>query len=312
MNTVLLIAILVTLSVWFLFAALHRWVRRANELQQRLSAPEPALADETTRPRKISDLINRRLVGSALAARVERQLEAANTNLTVAEYWLIQAGCMGLGLAIGWLVSGQPVGGLLLAMGGYILPGMMLQRRRAKRAKMFGEQLPDLLSMLVGSLRSGYGLMHACQLIQQEMPDPMADEFGQVLKEMKMGYGVDVALDHLVERAENDDLELVVAAIHIQNEVGGSLADVLATISDTIRERIKFKGEILAMTGQQRMTGWLLTSLPFVIATAMMLLNPDYMMTIFQPGLILVIPIGAVVMVVIGNIAMRWMMKIEV
>ena len=312
MSTVFLITGLVFISVTCLFAALSRWVRWVNTVQERLAVPAPVVEVTPQRARPLSDRINRYLQGSSLAARMERQLTAANTNLTVGEYWLIQIGCAGLGLGIGWIVSGQIIGGLLLAVGGWLLPGLILARRRAKRAKMFGDQLPDLLSLLVGSLRAGYGLMHACRLIQQEMPDPMATEFGQVIKETMLGYSVDDALDHLVERVDNDDLELVVAAIHIQNEVGGSLAEVLATISETIRERIKFKGDILAMTGQQRMTGWLLTALPFVIATGLMLLNPEYMMGLFQPGLTLAIPIGALVLVVIGNLTMRWMMKIEV
>ncbi len=314
MNTVFLIACLVFISVCCLFAALYRWVRRTNEVQLRLAMPVPvpiAIANPQ-RQRPLSDRLNRHLGGSSLAARVERQLTASDTNLSVGEYLLIQTGCAVVGLGLGWFISGQFVGGLLLAIGGGILPNLLLAQRRTKRSKAFGDQLPDLLSLLVGSLRAGYGLMHACRLIQQEMPDPMATEFGQVIKETMLGYSVDDALDHLVERVENDDLELVVAAIHIQNEVGGSLAEVLATISDTIRERIKFKGDIQAMTGQQRMTGWLLTALPFVIATGMMLLNPDYMMGLFQPGLTLLIPIGAVVMVVVGNLVMRWIMQIEV
>ncbi|MCX6047092.1 MAG: type II secretion system F family protein [Chloroflexi bacterium] len=314
MKIVLLITLLVFISVCCLFAAFSRWVRRVNEVQLRLAAPVPVpiATAKPQRARPLSDQLNRHLGGSSLAMRVERQLTAADTNLTVGEYLLIQAGCAVLGLAIGWIISGQFVGGLLLAMGGGLLPNLLLARRRAKRSKAFGDQLPDLLSLLVGSLRAGYGLMHACRLIQQEMPDPMAIEFGQVIKETMLGYSVDDALDHLVERVNNEDLELVVAAIHIQNEVGGSLAEVLATISDTVRERIKFKGDIQAMTGQQRMTGWLLTALPFVIATGMMLLNPSYMMGLFQPGLTLIIPIGAVVMVVVGNLVMRWIMKIEV
>jgi tight adherence protein B len=314
MKIVLLITLLVFISVCCLFAAFYRWVRRLNEVQLRLAvpAPVPIAAAKPQRPRPLSDQLNRHLGGSSLAARVERQLTGADLNLTVGEYLLIQAGCAVLGLGLGWIISGQFVGGLLLAIGGGILPNLLLAQRRAKRSKAFGDQLPDLLSLLVGSLRAGYGLMHACRLIQQEMPDPMAIEFGQVIKETMLGYSVDDALDHLVERVNNEDLELVVAAIHIQNEVGGSLAEVLATISDTVRERIKFKGDIQAMTGQQRMTGWLLTALPFVIATGMMLLNPSYMMGLFQPGLMLLIPIGAVIMVIIGNLAMRWMMKIEV
>ncbi len=313
MNTVFLIACFVAVSVGCLFAIIWRWVWRTNEIQQRLAVPVAVAARVPVRQSPISGQINRQLGGSALAARTERnlsrgQFESDRRRILADPDRLCRAGA--------WASAGSfPANqwaGLLLAIGGWLLPGLMLQRRRAKRAKMFGDQLPDLLSLLVGSLRAGYGLMHACRLIQQEMPDPMATEFGQVIKETMLGYSVDDALDHLVERVDNEDLELVVAAIHIQNEVGGSLAEVLATISDTIRERIKFKGDIQAMTGQQRMTGWLLTALPFVIATAMMLLNPDYMMGLFQPGLILAIPIGAVVLVVIGNLAMRWMMKIEV
>jgi tight adherence protein B len=320
MNTVPLIALLIAFLVFCLFALLYRWVRRLDEVQQRLAAPIPAAEVKSQRPDvssptrqgPISGTINRHFGGSSWAARVEHQLTAASTNLTVGEYWLIQASCALLGLGGGWLISGQFVGGLLLAIGGGILPNMILAGRRAKRNRAFGDQLPDLLSLLVGSLRSGYGLMHACRLIQEEMPNPMATEFGQVIKETMLGYSVNDALDHLVERLDNDDLELIVDSIHIQNEVGGSLAEVLATISDTIRERIKLKGEIQAMTGQQRMTGWLLTALPFCIATGMMLLNPDYMMGLFQPGLMLLIPIGAVIMVIIGNVVMRWVVQIEV
>jgi tight adherence protein B len=87
---------------------------------------------------------------------------------------------------------------------------------------------------------------------------------------------------------------------------------VLDTISSTIRERIKIKGEIQAMTAQQRMTGWMMTLLPFGLAVVMMLINPDYMMVLFQPGWPLMIPIGTVVMVVFGNIVMRMVVKIEV
>jgi tight adherence protein B len=144
------------------------------------------------------------------------------------------------------------------------------------------------------------------------MPDPMATEFDQVLKETMLGYSITDALDHLVERMNNEDLELVVTSIHIQNEVGGSLADVLETISGTIRERIRILGEIKAMTGQQRMTGWMMTLMPFGLALVMMLINPGYMMGLFQPGWTLLIPISAVIMIVIGNIVMRMVVKIEV
>jgi tight adherence protein B len=140
----------------------------------------------------------------------------------------------------------------------------------------------------------------------------MASEFGRVLKETALGYSLSDALDHLVERVQNDDLELVVTAVHIQSEVGGSLADVLDTISRTIRERIQLKGQIQAMTSQQRITGTVLSALPFLLGTVLFLMSPDYMSGILQPGWPLLIPVGATIMVIFGNIVMGQVTKIDV
>jgi tight adherence protein B len=183
---------------------------------------------------------------------------------------------------------------------------------RNKRVKAFGEQLPDMLTLLTGSLRAGYGLLYAITVIEKEMPEPMCSEFGRVVKETALGYSLSDALDHLVERIQNDDLELIVTAIHIQSEVGGSLADVLDTISRTIRERIQLKGQVQAITAQQRMTGSVLTALPFVLGTVLFLISPDYMSGMLQPGWPLLIPIGTTVMVILGNIVMVQVTRIEV
>jgi tight adherence protein B len=149
-------------------------------------------------------------------------------------------------------------------------------------------------------------------VIEKEMPEPIASEFGRVLKETALGYSLSDALDHLVERVQNEDLELVVTAIHIQSEVGGSLADVLETISRTIRERIQLKGQIRAMTSQQAATGMLLSALPMLVGTAFFFINPDYMNEMLQPGWPLIMPISAVVMVILGNIVMKQVTKIEI
>lgn len=312
MNLALLIALLVAAAVFALFVALHRWLRWTHEVYERLAESFAAAMVEARPARSLSEPLNRHLGKLSIAARTERQLAAVNSSLSVAEYWMIQGGAVLFGLLAGWVISGQLLGGLPLAGLGWTLPGFVLQMRRSRRARQFADQLPDMLTMLVGSLRAGYSLLHACRVIQKEMPEPMASEFAQMLKEIALGYTITEALDHLVERAENEDLELIVTSIHVQHEVGGSLADVLETISHTVRERIRILGEIKAMTSQQRLTGWMMTMLPFGLATFMMLINPDYMMGLFAPGWTLAIPIGAVVMIIIGNIVMRMVVKIEV
>jgi tight adherence protein B len=90
------------------------------------------------------------------------------------------------------------------------------------------------------------------------------------------------------------------------------LADVLDTISKTIRERIQLKGQIRSITSQQKMTGTVLSALPFVMGTLLFLISPDYMSGILQPGWPMLLPISAVIMVVLGNIVMNQVTKIEI
>src|SRR5258707_13624778 len=98
--------------------------------------------------------------------------------------------------------------------------------------------------------------------ISRDAPEPTATEFKRVVQEVQLGIDVEDALEHLLNRVESDDLDLVVTAVNIQREVGGNLAEILETISHTIRERVKLKGEIRVLTSQGRMTGYLISGLP--------------------------------------------------
>jgi tight adherence protein B len=133
-----------------------------------------------------------------------------------------------------------------------------------------------------------------------------------VVREVGLGFSLKDALAHLVRRVDSDDLELMITAINIQHEVGGNLAQILETISDTIRERVRLKGEIQVMTASQRLTSYMLVGLPIIVGVIMTLLNPNYMMGMFQPGWPLLIPISAGVMMVFGFLLTRKMMDVEV
>ncbi|MCX6045375.1 MAG: type II secretion system F family protein [Chloroflexi bacterium] len=312
MNLVFIITLFVTIAIFLVFAGLHRWLSASSEVQQRLMGANLQPGIELSNRNKLNAQVNKRLGRLSFAAQIERQLTMADSSWTVAEYLMLRLGCaLGLFL-LGWLFSGNVIGGLLLAIVGWSAPSFYIRHLQAKRSKNFGEQLPDMLNLLVGSLQAGYGLMYACNIVRQEMPEPIATEFGRVMKETSLGYTLDQAFGHMVERLQNDDLALVVAAINVQNEVGGSLAEILATISETIRERVKLKGEIRVLTAQQRMTGLILSLLPFGVGTLIMLINPGYMMPMFQPGWTLLLPAVATVMIIFGNITMQWVTKIEV
>lgn len=307
----LLVPLLVMIAILFAFVGIQRWMRQQGEVERRLLTAFGGDDIELRRHSVLADQVTQKLGNSSMAARLDRQLAAADVKLNAAEFLMIRFGLTGFLFLLGWLISGYSLGGLLLAGFGWMTPGMVLKHYQAKRSRDFANQLPDMLNLLVGSLRAGYGLLHACNVVKGEMPNPIAAEFDRLIKEVSLGFSITSALNHMVERLDDEDLALIVTSIQVQNEVGGSLADVLETISATIRERIKLKGQIRVMTSQQRATGWVLTGLPFATGAFLMMINPEYMMGMFQPGLTLFIPIGAFVMVILGNIAMRWAMKIE-
>lgn len=312
MNPILAIPLLASFAIFCLLIGIYKWMGWAREVEDRLAEEFTSSPQEANlRPSK-SSTIDTRLNGTSSGARIQKQLVAANSSLTVKEFMLIRVGLAAAGLLLGWAISHQLLGGAAVAIVGWALPPMQLRRQISKRFKQFNELLPDVLSLLVGSLRAGYGLLHALMVIVDEMPDPISSEFDRVVRETSLGYTMDDALDHLVDRMGSDDLELMVTAVHIQNEVGGNLAEVLATITETIRDRIQLMGEIRVMTTSQRATGGILSAMPFAMGTILMLINPAYMMEMFQPGWPLLIPAGALIMIGMGNVVMRKVMQFEV
>lgn len=309
------ILILITLSVMAMVllvaAGIYQQIAKASTMQKRLNDALKAEEQGSSSERR-RNAVNEQIGRFSIVARTEQQLIAADSKLTPSEYFMIRVGFALLAFVAGRLISGYMIGGLLLSVFGWLGPRFYIGRQKSQRALAFEEQLPDMLSLVVGSLRAGYGLLQACKLVQKEMPDPIATEFGRVIKETSLGVSIDDALDHLAARIENDNLKMIVTSIHIQNEVGGSLAEVLEVVSDTIRERIKLRGEIRVMTTSQRFTGWILSGLPFAMGTVLMMLNPEYMMEIFKPGPILAVPIGACILMIMGNIVMNQLMKIDV
>lgn len=310
MAILLLITLSVMIMVLLIAAGIYSRFNKASKMQDRLNDALRAEEQASISEKRMS-AVNEKIGRFSVVARTEQQLVAADSKLTPSEYFMIRVGCAVLAFVIGRLVSGYLIGGLLLSVFGWLAPMFYIKRQKSKRAQAFEEQLPDMLSLIVGSLRAGYGLLQACKLVQKEMPEPISTEFARVVKETSLGVSLDDALDHLAARIQNDNLKMIVTSIHIQNEVGGSLAEVLEVVSNTIRERIKLQGEIRVMTTSQRFTGWILSGLPFVMGTVLMMLNPEYMMEIFKPGPILAVPIGACILMIMGNIVMNQLMKID-
>ena len=198
-----------------------------------------------------------------------------------------------------------------LAAVGAFLPIIFIKIKKGKRIKAFEAQLGDTLIMMCNGLRSGFSFKQAMENVASDMPAPIGVEFGRVCNEIRYGATLDDALNNMVERVKSPDLMLVVSAVLIQRTTGGNLSEILSTISETIRDRIKIKGEISSITAQGRMSGMIIGALPVCIAAILMVVNPEYMSTFFTTTAGNIMLAVSVVMEVLGFFAIRKVVTIE-
>jgi len=243
--------------------------------------------------------------------KVQRDLARANLKLRVAEYYYIRIGAS-LALGVILFVFRDPLSGIVGFLIGYMLPRFWVGRRIAGRLNAFNKQLPDTITLLSNSLRAGSSFLQSIELVSREGGPPMSEEMGRVVREVNLGLGMEEALHNLVRRIKSDDLDLMVTAIGIQQQVGGNLAEILDTIAFTIRERVRIKGEINTLTAQGRVSGYLVAFLPIGLGVALNAINPAFMAPLFTEtiGRIL-IGVGAVMMT-IGFLAIRKITDIKV
>lgn len=194
---------------------------------------------------------------------------------------------------------------------GAFLPLIYIRIKKEKRVKVFESQLGDTLIMICNSLRSGFSFQQAMDSVASDMPAPVGVEFARVCNEIRYGATMDEALENMTERVKSPDLMLVVSAVCIQRTTGGNLSEILTTISDTIRDRLKIKGEIRSITAQGRTSGMIIGALPVMIAVALMLINPDYMNTFFTTSAGQIMLAVSIVMEVIGFLAIRKVVNIK-
>jgi tight adherence protein B len=230
----------------------------------------------------ITDWVNKQVEKSSLGDRIARDLARADLKLKVAEYFALYFITIFLGaLILGFIGGRHPVSFLIGAVVGAFAPRFYVKRQQRQRLTRFNDQLSDMLNLMVNGLRAGYSTMQAMEAVSRELPSPISDEFRRVVQEMQLGVPMETALDNLLRRIPSDDLDFVITAINVQREVGGNLSEILDSISFTIRERVRIKGEIRVMTAQVRASGSLLSFVPIVLALILWFLNRDYLMSFF-------------------------------
>jgi len=187
---------------------------------------------------------------------------------------------MGLFATIGLLVLGivtRHPGSILGILLG-IVPVLILNSKAAERAKKLSEQLPEALDLVGRSLQAGHGLSDAMRLCAEEMPLPVAQEFGRVFEEHNLGRDLREAMNEMALRnPKNFDLKIFVSSVLLQRDTGGNLIEILENISRTIRDRFVFKAKVKALTAEARFSAMILAGLPFVLLTIIGFMRPEYL-----------------------------------
>ncbi len=311
----------------FAFGAMSRGSKPEEKLRRRLEIytiaerqPQLAAVEEqtTTLGRNI---VARTAVG--LADRVVRRgdyetrlgarLEAAGLPLRPAEWLIVHAGItLVSGLFLLLVGGGRLAPALLGLLLGAIVPWEVLRVRTTRRERAFLGVLPDTLQMLSGSLRAGYSLPQAIDSVARESPAPMNAEFNRALVENRLGVPIEDALEAVAARMGSRDFEWVVMAIRVQRDVGGNLAELLSTVSGTIRERERLRRQVSTLSAEGRLSAWILGLLPLVFAIYLILVRPAYIGRLFTDPLGWVMLIVGGVLLAVGSLWLMRIVKVDV
>jgi tight adherence protein B len=239
-------------------------------------------------------------------------LEQGDCKISAEKFLMIVLGGMGAGAFAGWAMRlpapMYPVCGLMAGS----LPWLWAWWKRRSRCKKFAAQLPDAMGLIARALRSGHSLPSALSVISDEMPAPVATEFGMAFEEQNLGVPIDKALRSMLKRMPNMDLKFFVTAVAIQKQSGGDLAEILDKISYVIRERFKILGTVAALTAEGRLSGIVLMALPFALFLAVYALNPEYVMLLFSSDEGRKMVGAAAFMQVLGAVVIKKIVNIKV
>ncbi|MBN2841372.1 MAG: VWA domain-containing protein [Coriobacteriia bacterium] len=243
---------------------------------------------------------------------VYEQLDRAGWPLRPTEYITMHlAIVVAAGVLVMW-VSGSMLAGLVAVALAVLVPLFIVDARIRSRRSAFEAQLPDVLNLIAGALRAGWGLQQSIDLVVEQMAPPVSTEFARAQTEVRLGRPVEEALETVARRTQSEDFSWAVTAIGIQRDVGGNLAEVLDVVAATIRDRGALKRQIAGLTAEGRLSAWILLVLPFALILVLSVLNPSYLAGLFTtaPGLVM-LAIGSVLLVV-GAIWLRKIVTIEV
>jgi tight adherence protein B len=302
-----IVAVPMALAIAVFFWSLDR-IRKERIARPLVAAPARAtpreLVERLLRP--AADNLSQRRSASGKPTLTE-DLARAGLNITPAEYLLIRIGAVALGALIGLFRFGISLGPVILGLVGLIGPPLVVGFLQRRRQNMFNDQLTSMLQLLSNSLKTGYAIDRALETVATKSQPPVSTEFERITTEITLGTSVEDALSGLLLRINSPDLEFIVTAILLHIRVGGNLAEVLDTISDTLRDRLQTKRDMSVLTAQSRASATIITGLPILLALGLYIFVPGYFLPMTTTFIGYVLLGVAALLVIIGNVLIQRM-----
>lgn len=310
--------ILLLEGIFLLFRA--RWSPEAKRVKSQLRAlsvhayGQEAL--EILRTRKYSDIpwLNRLLTSLRfrLLEKIDLVLQQSGSTYPVGVFILLSLIVALSGFFAAWVITKNSLIATIAIIPAAPLPFLYILRKKRKRMEKFERQLPDALDLIARSMRAGQAFSGGLQMVAQEFDDPAGTEFDNVLNEINFGVSVDDALKNLLVRVDCPDLKFFAISVIIQRESGGNLAEIMENISRLIRERFKLLGRIRTLSAEGRLSAAILIAIPFFVAFAVSILRPEYIRILITDPIGRVLIVTSLIMMTIGIVIIRGMIKIKV
>jgi tight adherence protein B len=211
-----------------------------------------------------------------------------------------------------WVVTREPIVALAAGIAGAAFPRVAwIVMRRRRRSKLVA-QLPDGLSMMVGSIRAGSSLVQALSMVVQECAAPLSQELSLLLREQRLGLALDDSLRGMAHRLEMEEIDLFVSALSIAKEVGGNLSETLDRLASTLRAKAVMEGKIRALTSQGKLQGVIVGLLPLLLGSVLYVLDPEAMLPMFTTWYGWCVIAAVFVMLLLGAFFIRKIVTIDV
>jgi tight adherence protein B len=289
-----------------------------SALRKRLKTGAAALKSATgglqrqDSPLSTIPIVNAALgAGSAFVQPLQKKLDRSGMNLTVGALLLMCLCSAVAGYLLVETVSRLTLAALVIGLSCAYIPlwfvGFMARRRVTK----FEEQFPEAIDLLARALRAGHAFTTGLSMVAEEMPEPVGTEFKLAYDRQNFGMPMGEALKSLGDRVPLLDARFFVTAVLTQREAGGNLAEVLDNLAKVIRDRFKVKRQVRVITAHARITGWVLALLPPSLGVALTLLSPDHMSLLWTDPIGIKMVVVAIVLQVVGTLAIRKLVEIE-